>query len=1113
MEIKITERTAVTRIAGWMNEILREEGIPFESVDSELSISKGEKYPDLVVWKKKNIEIACLIEYKPPNWDVYNYKLIEDAGFKAFKTGAKYFGTWNTNRLALWDAFERDKLLYDRRTAYYEIIDAKKLEDIERKDNELKIKEFLKRFLKDLSKLYIGEKTLTKLPIDEFFIYNLRSVIDAIYVPVAEKIREEYTANKKFKENLVLWCAEQGWTIPSTDEDFERIARQYSYLFVDKILFYNSLRTKFKDLSKIEVSSELDKAEELRNTLQSSFLKAAEKDYKIIFTANFIESLPLPDDVVPNFASFVNGMAKYDFSAIGYDIMGRVFERLIPENERHKLGQYYTRSDVVDIINCFCIRDAKDSVLDTSCGAGTFLVRAYKRKKHLNPKLTHAEILDSLYGIDVSKFAAHLSMINLANMDLSSVEVHPKIIHSDFFEVFPATQISRSKHKSKTMKGETSLITIEKVDAVVGNPPYTRQEEMEDIVHGAYKDKLIKIVEKEQGIEIGRRAGIYAYFFLHGYAFLKNGGRFGFITSNSWLDVDYGKYLQEFFLKNYRIVAVLESKVERWFEDADINTSITILERCSDKKERENNLVKFVYFKKNLKELLKVDDESRRWLDIKNLIKQVENTDDLYEDENLRIYPISQEQLWEEGYDDDERKYAGSKWGKYIRAPDIFFKVLKKGKDLFVPLKEIAQIRFGIKTGANEFFYLTDEDIKRWGIEKEFVKNRVIKSPKESDCIIIDPKKLKYRVLMVHKDKADLKGTNVLQYIKWGEEQGYHKRPTCASRQRWYDLGKRNPTQILWQMIHFEKNIIFLNESEVQVDHNLFDIIPVSKYDNKLLCILLNSTLLSLIKEFSGRVTLGEGALKTEGIDIKKIISVNPSKLSKSQIKKLEKIFDKLSKRPIGTVFEEIGANTPEEVSLGKVKPDRRELDEIVMGDILGLTEKEQVEVYKAVIDLVKSRAEKAKSVNNKKEKKQSDIDVLANHIIEEIDKPKTFPDDYFKKGILFKVIEIPSGQPELGTDLEGAFVKINEEKLRFEDQDEANYVFYAALNRQTRIRIPTDKETLQSNLKSYAKVFKKMEEKIEELSKAYIPDKKLREKVKDEVWKKIFEVKKDNVT
>jgi type I restriction-modification system DNA methylase subunit len=144
-----------------------------------------------------------------------------------------------------------------------------------------------------------------------------------------------------------------------------------------------------------------------------------------------------------------------------------------------------------------------------------------------------------------------------------------------------------------------------KFDVIVGNPPYTRQEEISEISpeDSEYKEKTIKSAlfsHDTRVAKIGKRAGIYAYFFVHGTKFLKEGGYFGFIVLNSWLDVDYGKDLQEFFLGNYKIIAVIESKVERWFEDADINTCIVILKKCKDEKERDENNVRFpvCFFKK-----------------------------------------------------------------------------------------------------------------------------------------------------------------------------------------------------------------------------------------------------------------------------------------------------------------------------------------------------------------------------------------------------------------------------------------------------------------------------------------------------------------------------------
>ena len=98
--------------------------------------------------------------------------------------------------------------------------------------------------------------------------------------------------------------------------------------------------------------------------------------------------------------------------------------------------------------------------------------------------------------------------------------------------------------------------------------------------------------------------------------------------------------------------------------------------------------------------------------------------------------------MWDEGFDPEEKKYVGAKWGKYIRAPEIFFKILEKGKGKLVPLKKVAEVRRGFTTGANEFFYLTEEEIKRRKIEKEYLQPIIFsfdisgKSGRKNACIL-----------------------------------------------------------------------------------------------------------------------------------------------------------------------------------------------------------------------------------------------------------------------------------------------------------------------------------------------------------------------------------------
>jgi len=77
----------------------------------------------------------------------------------------------------------------------------------------------------------------------------------------------------------------------------------------------------------------------------------------------------------------------------------------------------------------------------------------------------------------------------------------------------------------------------------------------------------------------------------------------------------------------------------------------------------------------------------------------------------------------------------------------------------------------------------------------------------------------------------------------------------------------------------------------------------------------------------------------------------------------LREAYHSLRSREIGTVFEEFGATTPEQVTLDSVEDDRRALDSRFMGDILGLDEEEQLSVYQGLLDLIGNRVEKSESV------------------------------------------------------------------------------------------------------------------------------------------------------
>jgi type I restriction-modification system DNA methylase subunit len=1135
-----TEWTCASKISEWINNIVKDKNIPLGRAEVETKTRADLKRSDIVIFEKPSSDkILCVIEMKQPYFNAFDEKeLKEPARIKAVERKAKYFATSNFKEFIWWctERVNANVSIEEQICDKYALSEIENIDLIEEPRYKNRILSGLEYFLTDLYEVHTGKKSEPKHPIDEILIYLIHLCIKRLSNYYRQIIEDRCHKDMKFRGTLEKWFAEQQWNFFHQPTDYEKAARQAAYLLVNKILFYDLLQTKRPDrLDPLSIPEDLTKGGLLQNQLQAFFdYVLKEIDYETIYDADFIDQTAFPDrkEVVDEIKSLIRTLNLYDFSKIGYDIIGRIFERLIPAEERHNLGQYFTNADVVDIILKFCLQHEKDKILDPACGAGTFLVRAYKHKQIMNQMLKHEEILRTLWGVDIAKFPAHLATINLAINDLSVDENYPYIIKEDFFNLHYGGKEEFKEHKKKELVGlgekKIKIPYPKIVDCIIGNPPYTRQEEIPEIAGEDYKKRLIQSALYDGKIKlanISKRAGIHAYFFIHGTKFLKDGGHFGFIVSNSWLDVDYGKALQEFFLENYKIISIIESKVERWFEEADINTCIIILQKCKDKKERDKNLVRFVYLKKRLRDFIPAaqdmwEKQVERLNAIDNFKKTILAHNEFYENEDLRIYPKSQKELWDEAYDAGEKKYVGSKWGKYLRAPDIFFTILEKGKDKLVPLKKIAEVRRGFTTGANEFFYLTEEEIKRRKIENEFwmhkdkkgkwVPNYVIKSPRECKSVVVKPDDLKYRVLMIHKDKKDLKGTNILKYIRWGEKQGFHKRPTCASRKNWYDLGKRQPGKILIAMIQAYRHIVFYNPSEVYPDHNVFEILT-NDNNSTLVAAFLSSAITMLTKEFYGRsYGGGSGPLKVEGIDIEKLPVIRSSGVSPKLIKMASEQFENLLTNSLENTFLELGVSLTDEISVEKIKPNRRELDKVIMSEILGLTDDEQLEVYRAVIDLVKSRIERAKSFGKRKKIKEGiDIDLFMKTIKDKIGDDtvgKLYREKVKKSKIPLRTVHLPVKTDKIRIDSEifGFRLISGRKHIDCKTEDEAKYLKIFLEAGMEKIKIPKQELHLKQILPELQQIKQKID-KVIESDISTIINVKLRRKLEHLIWQEVM--------
>ena len=216
--------------------------------------------------------------------------------------------------------------------------------------------------------------------------------------------------------------------------------------------------------------------------------------------------------------------------------------------------------------------------------------------------------------------------------------------------------------------------------------------------------------------------------------------------------------------------------------------------------------------------------------------------------------------------------------GKYIRAPEIFFKIIEKGKEkgIFIPLGKIARVRAGIKTGADEFFYLTSDKVTQWKIEKEYLRP-VIKSPRLLRKLAIDRDDIKHFVLFVNKDKKDLIGTNVLKYIEYGEKLGLPHRATIRRRKPWYNVGQRDPAPLLIPGIYYSRLAVYYNRAKALTDYDLYEIIPYNAEDVLTLGALLNSTIYAVIIPIWGRGHAGGRSIEIRIYELANMPVINLS--------------------------------------------------------------------------------------------------------------------------------------------------------------------------------------------------------------------------------------------
>lgn len=652
------------QLGTWLNEeIHARKGMGLDKATQEPSKITGHR-SDLIVWRDRKAETALLaLELKTPTTPLSNLSFFLDAERKAKAWGAPFFAVWNMQAAELYKtpppgaaATSADRLRSWPAEPLVKTVD----DWLDIKPSQALHKRALEIFDAAWS---TGASIISNVTIDaSIFVDRLGRRLDAIRAHIAPALSSALAANRAARKQLRAHAAAAGF-IGFVDDLNAAVAGQYAYRLVGQILFYFALRRKQPSLPSLVLPPQ----KALPGALQPYWAEVRKFDYEALFQPSILDTLvPLPPAAQTLIRALVDELGAYDWNELRDDVLGAVFENLIPKHEQVLLGQFYTPPRVADLLIAFAIDGPSPTVLDPGCGSGTFLMRAYDRLRDQTGEI-HADLLSRLWGFDISPLAAELAAINLFRQDMSSFNNFPRIVPGSFFDRVAGEEIPFPPARAGA--GDKVQIPLPHFSAIIGNPPYLRSQNQDDL-DPKYKATLFNTAAKNK-VSAATKTDLFAFFVYKALDLMKPGSRLAFVTSASWLTADFAVPLQLLLLDRLRLIAVITSNVESFFSQVDVNTAMLVAE-LREGPPPANDKLRFVTLKKRLDDLFPRD--LGYWSSLVAFADSVEEIETSTESDSLRVTVID---ATPERLALINNPTTPRNWSLYLRAPLSFFEIFR----------------------------------------------------------------------------------------------------------------------------------------------------------------------------------------------------------------------------------------------------------------------------------------------------------------------------------------------------------------------------------------------------------------------------------------------------
>lgn len=210
-------------------------------------------------------------------------------------------------------------------------------------------------------------------------------------------------------------------------------------------------------------------------------------------------------------------------------------------------GGYYTPDKISEFITDWAVKTAADTILEPSCGDGSFLNAITRRLKILGA--TRQEVKKNVIGVELDSVEAE-----------KAAQYGTTVVCKDFFSYFREVVDDKKKF-----------------DAIVGNPPFIRYQNFNE----EYREIAFTLMNK-YGFKPNRLTNIWLPFLLLSCNALKPNGRLGMVIPAELFQVDYAAEARQFLSGFFDRLTIITFK-QLVFDDIQQEVVLLLGERGCEK--------------------------------------------------------------------------------------------------------------------------------------------------------------------------------------------------------------------------------------------------------------------------------------------------------------------------------------------------------------------------------------------------------------------------------------------------------------------------------------------------------------------------------------------------